>query len=117
MYCRLHVRYALAPVRLCIETWPVRFFAGYIDPDNREPGGSWDSGYQTTAFFLVWLEDAFPWFLHGFNQSFDTAGADPWSWGVLEILTGEPVEELWQAYQDDIVDGVREGDGEGGPGS
>ena len=80
----------------------VRYFAGYIDPANQQADGSWTSGYQTTAFFLVWLEDGYPWFLHGFNQTFDPTDAEPWTWDVLEQLTDRTVEELWQEYQDVI---------------
>jgi hypothetical protein len=77
----------------------VRFYAGYVDLEDRAPGGSWTSGYKVTAFFFVWLEDSYVWFLHQFNQSYDPLDDVPWSWDAIEVITGHPVEELWDEYQ------------------
>jgi hypothetical protein len=77
----------------------VRYYAGYVDPDDQAPGGSWTTGYKTTAFFFVWLEERYIWFIWSFNQSFTTPG---WSWDAIEDVTGHPVDELWVEYQADI---------------
>ena len=77
----------------------VRYYAGHVDPDNQVPGGSWTTGYQTTAFFFVWLEERYVWFIWSFNQSFTEPG---WSWDAIETITGQPVGDLWTEYQADI---------------
>jgi hypothetical protein len=80
----------------------VRYYAGYIDLEERAPGGSWTSGYKTTAFFFSWLEETYMWFLYQLNQSYDPADDVPWSWDAIEVITGHPVEELWDEYQAEI---------------
>jgi hypothetical protein len=80
----------------------VRYYAGYVDLAERVPGGSWTSGYKTTAFFFAWLEDTYVWFLYQLNQSYDPADEVPWSWDAIEAITGHPVEELWDEYQAEI---------------
>jgi hypothetical protein len=80
----------------------VRTYAGYIGLAERAPGGSWTDGYKVTAFFFVWLEETYIWFLYQLNWSYDPTDDLPWSWDAIEAITGHPVEELWDEYQEEI---------------
>jgi|GEM_PF-3404272 len=85
----------------------VRYLAGYIDISQRRPGGNWDSGYKTSAFFFAWLQEEYnggnPEFLYLLNQSMDIDDGITWSKEAFKTITGETVEELWKKYQDDIT--------------
>jgi len=78
----------------------VRYWAGYIPDSDRHHGGNWDSGYKTTAFFFVWIEnEIYPDFLYELNQSLDPYDGILWTWDEIENITGESVSSLWSQYQ------------------
>ncbi|GAI76441.1 unnamed protein product, partial [marine sediment metagenome] len=89
----------------------VRYLAGFIDISQRRPGGSWDSGYKTSGFFLAWLQEEYqggdPEFLYKFNQSFAIDDGITWTKEAFKDITGETVEALWDKYQDAISYGVK----------
>lgn len=77
----------------------VRLRAGFIPMSNRRPGGAYDDAYQTTAFFLAWIDDRHPGFGHQLNQSLTDRDDRGWSTDVFEELTGTDVDTLWSEYQ------------------
>ncbi|MBI9019385.1 MAG: PKD domain-containing protein [Phycisphaerae bacterium] len=88
----------------------VRILAGYHKTRKPRPGGHWNSGYTTTGFFIVWLnENRDPDFLYKFNQSCKTI--NPWSWNKAckEIFgPSVTVAQLWNEYQWDLKGGGKE---------
>jgi basic secretory peptidase family protein len=78
----------------------VRYRAGYIPESNRHPGGNYDDAYQTTAFFLDYVDLTYPpdfgWKL---NQSMDHHDDTDWTEAVFVDLTGKSVTDLWDEYQ------------------
>jgi Peptidase of plants and bacteria len=77
----------------------VRFRAGYIPLSNRHKGGNYDDAYQTTAFFLVWLDDKYSDFGWKMNQAKDPHDNKDWTEQVFVDLTGKDVKTQWSAYQ------------------
>ena len=78
----------------------VRYYAGYIDESDRHPGGNWDDGYKTTAFFFAWIEDVkHEEFLYELNQSLHPDDGIDWTPDQIEFITGESVTSLWDQYQ------------------
>ena len=77
----------------------VRLNAGYSSYDYRKPGGHWNDGYKTSAFFIDWLQSKDQDFVYKLNQSAKTYV--PWSWELAcqDILSAS-VEDLWNEYQD-----------------
>ncbi|KAJ3085222.1 hypothetical protein HK102_000198 [Quaeritorhiza haematococci] len=81
----------------------VRLEAGLAPPHwKREKGGTWDSGYSTTAYFLEWVErgkgegkDRCINFVKRLNLAMKAG----WDVGFFEVITGVDVEELWKEYQ------------------
>jgi hypothetical protein len=73
----------------------VRYRLGYIPDSNRRKGGNWDDGYQTTAFFYVYLDDRYPDFVYKLNLIIGTA----YSVNAFQVLTGKDVLTLWNEYQ------------------
>src|SRR5262249_7286397 len=80
----------------------VRFRAGLIPLSNRGKGGHYDDAYQTTAFFLAWIDDAHPDFGYQMNQSMTDDDKKGWTLDVFKQLAGKDVDTLWSDYQDDI---------------
>jgi hypothetical protein len=78
----------------------VRLRAGYIPYSNRHKGGNYDDAYQTTAFFLDYVDLHYPsdfgWKL---NQSMDPHDSTDWAEQVFVDLTGKSVQALWDEYQ------------------
>ncbi|MCZ4694718.1 hypothetical protein DWB61_15305 [Ancylomarina euxinus] len=76
----------------------VRYKAGYSNLNYRKPGGHWNDGYKTTAFFIDWLHNKDADFVYKLNQT--TLTIIPWSWekATQEILTSS-VSDLWDDYQ------------------
>ncbi|KZO96520.1 BSP-domain-containing protein [Calocera viscosa TUFC12733] len=71
---------------------------------NRSRGGKWDAGYERTAYFLDWVEGSH----HHFVRDLNAESKDAYELGVFKTLTGQNVEELWEAYQQSLpspVDG------------
>jgi hypothetical protein len=79
----------------------VRFSAGY-PPDGAQPdpNGNWNDGYRTTAFFLLWLAEAYPDSVYRLNLSMDERDGKTWTKEAFVELTGKSVEDLWQEYRD-----------------
>jgi hypothetical protein len=81
----------------------VRFMNGFIPVSNRRPGGSWTSSYQTTGFFLAWLQQVkgYSNFVHDFNQQAKPGTAGTWSWqsAIANTTGGQNVQTLWNEYQ------------------
>ena len=77
----------------------VRLASGYIDPQERSKGGSYDgSGSQTTAFFLDYLTTRSPTVVMQLNQRL--APTSPaWTNDVFQTLLGTDVDSLWATYQ------------------
>jgi hypothetical protein len=82
----------------------VRLSAGLISPGELRAGGSWNSGYKTTAFFLVWLDTQYADFFYRFNLSFRPDGK-AWSSAEFQRITGKPVANLWADFQRAIQNG------------
>jgi len=78
----------------------VRFRAGYIPLSNRHRGGNYDDAYQTTAFFLAWIDDMVPSFGYQMNQRMDESDSADWTEQVFVDLTDKSVTTLWDQYQD-----------------
>lgn len=80
----------------------VRFRSGLIPLSNRHKGGHYDDAYQTTAFFLAWLDDHYAGFGYKINQSLSSKDSTGWSTNVFKDLTGKDVDTLWNEYQSSI---------------
>jgi len=82
----------------------VRTDLGHLPYANRQPGGHWDNGYQTTGFFLDWLnQEKYPAmrFLPAFNETMNPVhGTNDWSWDEMVTVTGSTVQTEWNEYQD-----------------
>jgi hypothetical protein len=77
----------------------VRLESGYIDPQERSKGGSYDgSGSRTTAFFLDYLTTRDSRVVMQLNQRLSST-SPAWSNDVFQTLLGSDVDSLWEAYQ------------------
>lgn len=88
----------------------VRYLAGYIPLSNRRAGGHWTNSYQTTGFFLVWIQQqkGFTNFIHDFNQQAKPGTAGVWSWdSAIRNTTGQGVQALWDEYQTWLRNGAK----------
>jgi hypothetical protein len=74
----------------------IRYRTGYFKLTNRRAGGNFNNSYQTTGFFLSWVDDKYPGFLVKLNLK------NPKNEGSFMELTGKPVQMLWDEYQADI---------------
>jgi hypothetical protein len=82
---------------------------------KQEADGEWDGGYQKTGYFLEWLEEQFG---EGFVRRLNARlregkyeGKRVWG----EICEGRKVEELWEAYREELEKGrgsVKDGEDE-----
>lgn len=74
---------------------------GFHGEADRPKGGSYDSGYRTTGYFLVWVKDnKDPDFLRKFNRT--AIEVIPWSFdGAFKKIFGNDcsVEKMWKEYQ------------------
>lgn len=75
----------------------VRLKAGYADPTLRSPGGSWQDGFRTTAFFFDWLNGQYLDFVYLLNL--DLGNQTTFDEGVFTTLTGKNLPALWTDYQ------------------
>jgi hypothetical protein len=73
----------------------VRYRLGFLRDTARKKGGNWDDGYQTTAFFFVYLDDAYPNFVYRLNLVNGTG----YSVTAFQVFTGKDVATLWAEYQ------------------
>jgi hypothetical protein len=74
----------------------VRYRSGFIPDSNRDKGGAWTDGYQTTAFFFVYLDTKYPDFGYKLNQA---AASWPGDDKAFANITGKDVATLWKEYQ------------------
>lgn len=84
----------------------VRYLAGYIPLELRKIGGTYTSSYKITGFFYDWIraryEEQFD-FLYELNQSVHPHNEGKWALEeVIKSLTGETIENLWEAYQEEL---------------
>jgi len=77
----------------------VRHRAGYVPLSRRQPGGNWDDPYNTSAFFVAWLDDKYPGLGYQLNQRMRADDRTAWSEQVFVDLTGKDVDTLWREYQ------------------
>ncbi|KAJ6486093.1 hypothetical protein C8R47DRAFT_1129000 [Mycena vitilis] len=64
------------------------------------PTDKWDAGYQTTAYFLDWIEERQgKGAIRALNDTLKDANYDE---GVFVVLAGEPVRELWRRYKREL---------------
>jgi hypothetical protein len=76
--------------------------SGHRSADLACPGGTWDQGYGTSAFFFVWLDvSKYPELNIIENLTLGMADADGPEWPAAEMerLTETPVSDLWSEYQ------------------
>jgi hypothetical protein len=71
----------------------IRYRTGWFKITNRRKGGNFNNSYQTTGFFLSWVDDQYPGFLVKLNL------LNPKSEASFMELTGKPVMTLWNEYQ------------------
>ncbi|KAI0068071.1 plant basic secretory protein [Artomyces pyxidatus] len=78
-----------------IADW-VRLRAGFVPPHWRPGGDRWDAGYQTTGYFLHWLEGRYG---EGTVQDLNEALKDTvYDEEIFKVATGRKVGKLWKLY-------------------
>lgn len=79
----------------------VRLREGLAPPHwTRRAGGGWDAGYETTAYFLHWIDDTWgAGTVRALNARLDAAKYDA---GIFADVTGVSVDELWATYVDTL---------------
>ena len=81
----------------------VRISAGFTPAGAQpDPNGRWNSGYTTTAFFLVYVNQKYPDFVYKLNKTMDEDDGLDWSVDSFEDITGKDVDALWQEYADSL---------------
>ncbi|KAJ7044986.1 hypothetical protein C8F04DRAFT_1067273 [Mycena alexandri] len=66
------------------------------------PTDKWDAGYQTTAFFLAWIDER-PNTKPGTIRALNAAMLDAeWEDAFFVRLAGKPVKELWKKYKKEL---------------
>jgi hypothetical protein len=88
----------------------VRLHANLAPPHWKRtpaPNDKWDAGYQTTAFFLDWIEERRgAGAIRALNGALrDTDYTDE----MFVVLAGEPVRDLWRRYKTELGVGDEEG--------
>ncbi|KZS91567.1 plant basic secretory protein [Sistotremastrum niveocremeum HHB9708] len=82
-----------------IADW-VRLKAGFAPPhwSRTHPPEKWDAGYESTAFFLSFIEDKYG---SGTVVKINESMRDgkKWDEGVFESVTGRGLEVLWGEYR------------------
>ncbi|KAI8990579.1 plant basic secretory protein [Trametes punicea] len=81
-----------------IADW-VRLNAGLSPPHwKREAGDTWDAGYQTTAYFLDWIESRYGnGTVRELNESMKEREYDE---HIFKEMTGRKISKLWQLYKE-----------------
>lgn len=78
----------------------VRTLLGYKDYNAKKTGGSYQDAYSTSAYFFVWIErNIHKDFIYELNQSMLANDNVTWTWEQVKYITGVPVENLWEQYQ------------------
>ncbi|KZT08554.1 plant basic secretory protein [Laetiporus sulphureus 93-53] len=83
-----------------IADW-VRLHAGLAPPHWKEGRGTkWDAGYESTAYFLEWIEQQSG---RGTVRNLNLGMKDvPYKESIFKDLTGSSVDELWRLYKLDL---------------
>ncbi|KAF7337702.1 Plant basic secretory protein [Mycena sanguinolenta] len=101
----------------------VRLHAGLAPPHWRRapaPKDKWDAGYQTTAYFLDWIEERRG--KGAIRALNDTMRDTDYDEKIFVILAGEPVRDLWRRYkkelgvedgEDEVTEQAKDGDSDG----
>ena len=69
-----------------------------MTPPHWKPtgGDKWDAGYQTTAYFLDWVEERYG---EGTIRELNEAMKErQWSVDMFKETTGRKVDKLWKLY-------------------
>lgn len=70
----------------------------HLGPPHWRPsfGPNWDAGYETTAYFLAWIDSIFGEDkIRALNQQLNT---EKYTSAIFTDLIGVPVAELWTTY-------------------
>ncbi|GLB43510.1 putative peptidase of plants and bacteria [Lyophyllum shimeji] len=75
----------------------VRLRAGLDPPHWKQRGGDeWDAGYETTGYFLAWLEERYgDGTIKELNERMHGV---PYDKRIFKETTGRPVKKLWKIY-------------------
>lgn len=89
----------------------VRLHAGLAPPHwHRSGGDKWDAGYDTTGYFLDWLEVRYH---GGIVKELNAAMKDvEYDELIFKTATGLTVDELWELYCLHLKDKLPPHDGE-----
>ncbi|KAH7106792.1 plant basic secretory protein [Auriculariales sp. MPI-PUGE-AT-0066] len=75
----------------------VRLRAGYVPPHWKQGGDRWDEGYQTTGYFLYYLERHHG---EGFVRALNDKLRDShYEEDIFKSITGHSVDTLWKRYK------------------
>jgi Peptidase of plants and bacteria/Hemopexin/Protein of unknown function (DUF3421) len=66
-----------------------------------QSGGDWKQGYQTTAYFMDWLDKRAPDFAYRFNMA-SRPHDSRWIPNTVRELAGKPIDVLWKEYETSI---------------
>ena len=79
----------------------VRLRAGLAPPHWIEGrGDKWDAGYESTGYFLDWMEDRY-----GYGTVAELNGIlkdRPWDELMFKELTGRKIKKLWKLYKEHL---------------
>lgn len=85
----------------------VRLLHDLAPPHWKEArSNNWLAGYQTTGYFLAWIEKQFPGFVERINAYLGSDGE--WSDQCVWWIIGRDVYELWQEYQNQLPSSTEE---------
>jgi hypothetical protein len=76
----------------------VRYVGGYNN-DQRQAGGAYNDGGDTTGFFFIWLDQMYPLFVYELNLSLDPNDNVTFTTKAFQDITGQSVDMLWASYQ------------------
>ncbi|RYF49015.1 MAG: hypothetical protein EOO38_08885 [Cytophagaceae bacterium] len=77
-----------------------RYRTGYFSINNRHKGGKYTDSYQTTGFFLDYLDRRSPGFAYNLNQSLGNLPLNTWQTDYIANYFKSSVDQLWLDYQD-----------------
>lgn len=81
---------------MLVQTDYVRLQAGHAPPHWQKGGEQWDAGYQTTGYFLNWIEDFYPGAVRQINGAMRDKAYDE---KIFEQVTERSVDKLWRLYK------------------
>lgn len=78
----------------------MRLKAGFSPPHWKRGGNKWDDGYQTTGYFLAWIEERYgDGTIQELNESLRDKEYDA---KIFKRLTGHGVDKLWALYKESL---------------